>query len=71
MITPLPVSYPNLGFGNYELPKTETILIKNTTVWTGEDIGILKNTDVLLKNGKIVKIGKNSKSQKSQKNKWN
>jgi len=67
MITSLPVSYPNLGFGNYELPKTETILIKNTTVWTGEDIGILKNTDVLLKNGKIVKIGKNLRAKRAKK----
>ncbi|WP_298767461.1 amidohydrolase family protein [uncultured Polaribacter sp.] len=58
-IVVLPVSYPNLGFGNYELPKTETILIKNATVWTSEDAGILKNTDVLLKDGKIEKIGKN------------
>ncbi|WP_299013486.1 amidohydrolase family protein [uncultured Polaribacter sp.] len=62
-IVVLPVSYPNLGFGNYELPKTETILIKNATVWTSEDAGILENTDVLLKDGKIEKIGKNLKAR--------
>ena len=55
----MPVSFPNVGFGNYVQPKTETILIKNTTVWTSEDAGILENTDVLLKDGKIAKIGKN------------
>jgi len=55
----MPVSFPNVGFGNYVQPKTETILIKNTTVWTSEDTGILENTDVLLKDGKIAKIGKN------------
>ncbi|WP_299052926.1 amidohydrolase family protein [uncultured Polaribacter sp.] len=59
----LPVSYPNLGFGNIKVPETETILIKNTTVWTSEDAGILKNTDVLLKDGKIAAIGKNLKSR--------
>ena len=59
----MPVSFPNVGFGNYVQPKTETILIKNTTVWTSEDAGILENTDVLLKDGKIAKIGKNLSSK--------
>ncbi|MDN3620628.1 amidohydrolase family protein [Polaribacter undariae] len=58
-LTVVPVSYPNIGFGNYTQPKTETILVKNVTVWTSEDEGILENTDVLLKNGKIAKIGVN------------
>ncbi len=58
-ITVLPVSYPNIGFGNYVQPKTQTILFKNSTVWTSEDEGILENTDVLIKDGKILKIGKN------------
>ncbi|WP_341220610.1 amidohydrolase family protein [Polaribacter atrinae] len=58
-ITVVPVSYPNIGFGNYVQPKTETILFKNVTVWTSEDEGVLENTDVLLKDGKIEKIGKN------------
>ncbi|WP_338409877.1 amidohydrolase family protein [uncultured Flavobacterium sp.] len=53
------VSYPNLAFGNSEKPKAETLLFKNATVWTGEKEGILKETDVLIKNGKIVEIGKN------------
>jgi imidazolonepropionase-like amidohydrolase len=62
-ITVFPVSYPNLGFGNFIQPKTETILVKNVTVWTSEDEGILENTDVLLKDGKIAKIGKNLKAR--------
>ena len=64
-ITVVPVSYPNLGFGNYTQPKTETILIKNVTVWTSEDTGILENTDVLLEDGKISKIGKDLKSRRA------
>ena len=53
------VVYPFLGYGNTSIPKQENILIKNATVWTSEKEGILTNTDVLLKNGKIVSIGKN------------
>ena len=50
--------YPNMSFGFDSIPKAKTILIKNTTVWTNEAEGILKNTDVLLNDGKIVQIGK-------------
>jgi imidazolonepropionase-like amidohydrolase len=52
------IMYPFVGFGNEELPKTETVLVKNATVWTNEKEGILKNTDVTVQNGKITKIGK-------------
>jgi imidazolonepropionase-like amidohydrolase len=56
------VTYPNVGYGFTTKPKQETILFKNATVWTSEKEGILKNTDVLLKDGKIVEIGNNLKS---------
>ena len=52
------ITYPFAGFGNEKIPSQETILIKNATVWTNEKEGILNNTDVLLKNGKIAKVGK-------------
>jgi imidazolonepropionase-like amidohydrolase len=53
--------YPFEPFGWEEgqLPKQETILIKNATVWTNETEGVLQNTDVLIKNGKVASIGKN------------
>ncbi|WP_430467753.1 amidohydrolase family protein [Winogradskyella ouciana] len=54
-----PITYPNLAFGFTEKPKSETLLFKNATVWTNEEDGILENTDILIKNGKISKIGKN------------
>ncbi|HLT52319.1 MAG TPA: amidohydrolase family protein, partial [Flavobacteriaceae bacterium] len=54
-----PVSYPNTAYGFETLPKAKTTLFKNATVWTSEQAGILENTDVLLKDGKIAKIGKN------------
>ncbi|MDB9721031.1 amidohydrolase family protein [Winogradskyella sp.] len=57
-----PITYPNLAYGFTEKPKTETLLFKNATVWTNEKEGILENTDVLIKNGKISKIGKNISS---------
>ncbi len=53
------VLYPFLGYGNANIPKQENIIIKNATVWTSEKEGILNNTDILIKNGKIAAIGKN------------
>jgi imidazolonepropionase-like amidohydrolase len=55
------VTYPFLPYGWSEeaQPKQETLLIKNATVWTSEKEGILANTDVLIKNGKIAAVGKN------------
>jgi len=55
----IPVTFPNIGFGNTKKPTQETIVFKNATVWTNEKEGILKETDVLVKNGKIAAIGKN------------
>jgi len=55
------VTYPFLPFGWDEenKPRQETILIRNATIWTSEKEGVLQNTDILLKNGKIAAIGKN------------
>jgi imidazolonepropionase-like amidohydrolase len=52
------VTFPFDGYGWEEAPKQEDILIKNATVWTSEKEGKLENTDVLLKGGKISKVGK-------------
>jgi imidazolonepropionase-like amidohydrolase len=35
------------------------VIIKNVTVWTNEPEGILKNKDVMITDGKIVRIGDN------------
>ncbi len=53
------VTYPFGAYGWDSLPHRENLLIRNATVWTNEKEGILSNTDVLVKNGKIVQIGKN------------
>lgn len=55
----IPVSYPNKAYGFKSKPKKQNVLFKNATVWTGESDGILKNTDVLVSDGKIKSIGKN------------
>ena len=53
------LTYPNMSFGWDEMPKQETILFKNATVWTNEKEGVLDNADVLVTNGKITAVGKN------------
>lgn len=52
------VNYPFGGYGFAELPKAETVLFKNASVWTNEKEGILQNADVLIKDGKIAQVGK-------------
>ncbi len=52
------VIYPFIAFGTDKMPEAKTYLIKNATVWTNEADGILENADVLLKDGKISKVGK-------------
>lgn len=47
------------GWEEGQAPKQETILVKNATVWTNEKEGVLQNTDVLIRNGKIAAVGKN------------
>ncbi|MGB1298781.1 MAG: amidohydrolase family protein [Psychrobium sp.] len=53
------LTWPNRAFGQATLPKSQKLHLKNATVWTSEDAGILENTDVIVANGKFVKIGKN------------
>ena len=55
------IVYPFEPFGwdESQQPKQENILIRNATVWTNEKEGVLQNTDVLIKNGKIAAVGKN------------
>jgi len=62
----LPMTYPNVGYGYSEMPKQEKILFKNATVWTGEDEGVLIETDVLINKGKIEKIGNDLKAGGAQ-----
>ncbi len=53
------VTYPFNGYGWEEMPKQENLLIRDATVWTNDKQGKIEHADVLIKNGKIVQVGKN------------
>lgn len=53
------MTFPNMAYGWKELPKANDFVVRNTTVWTNEQQGIVSNTDVYVVNGKIKMIGKN------------
>ncbi len=59
----VPVTFPNKAYGNKTIPRPENLIIRNATVWTSEEQGILKNTDVAVSNGLIVAIGKDLKNK--------
>ena len=53
------LTFPNRAYGLPALAKQQNVHIKNATVWTAEKDGVLENTDVIVRNGKFDKIGKN------------
>ncbi len=53
------VPQPFSAYGLTAKEKASSYLITNATVWTGETAGVLENTDVFVKNGKVAKVGKN------------
>ena len=53
------MTYPFGAYGREKVPVAATVLIKNATVWTNEAGGILENTDVLIRGGKIAAVGRN------------
>ncbi len=53
------IIFPFVEYGTSSLKLAEKRLIKNVTIWTLEDEGIIKNGDVLIDNGKIAAIGTN------------
>ncbi len=63
-----PVNYPLGAFGLAAQPeRPESVVFRNATVWTCGRSGILENADVLIRNGKFLKIGLKLKvSKKTQ-----
>lgn len=64
--TPMPaksemgaVVFPFTAYGTATPPKSETVFIKNATLWTNEKDGVIKGADIILRNGKIDRYGKN------------
>ncbi|MEL4427824.1 amidohydrolase family protein [Shewanella indica] len=50
---------PLQAYGRSEQPGTEKLHIRNVTLWTSSEAGIIGNSDLILANGKIAKIGTN------------
>lgn len=53
-----PILYPFCAYGLTQQPQQEEIIFKNATIWTNEKEGIMTESDVWIKGGKIMKVGK-------------
>ena len=53
------LTFPNVAYGVDGLPERQDVLIRNVTVWTATEDGILEGTDVLVRNGEFAAIGDN------------
>lgn len=53
------IVFPFTDFGWQQQPAQEHIVFRNATVWTSEQQGVLTQTDVEVRQGKIIAIGKN------------
>lgn len=51
------LAFPGKAFGKTKIPAQGRFIIRNATVWTNTEKGILQQTDVLIENGKIAEIG--------------
>ena len=51
--------YPAGAYGVGEFEQPDIILIQNATIWTSGPDGILENSDLLIRRGKIDRIGRN------------
>lgn len=54
------VWYPNLAYGFETEPTAINLVIKNATLWTNEEQGIIENGTIVVENGKIVYAGAGS-----------
>ncbi len=57
--------FPFTAYGNTQLPIQETVLIKNATIWTCDEQGVIENGQILISKGKIVSVGKTVDTGKS------
>lgn len=55
-VTPPPARYPYTAFGLDSLPRPETLLIENATLWTNEAQGVIRGS-ILIHSGRIVAVG--------------
>ncbi|MEO0292390.1 MAG: amidohydrolase, partial [candidate division WOR-3 bacterium] len=58
--------FPMTAYGYEKLPETpQYILVKDATLWTASEMGILEGYDMLVENGKIKKISKDIEPPKN------
>jgi imidazolonepropionase-like amidohydrolase len=57
------IAKPYSAYGLHKADSGDSYLITHSTVWTNENEGVLKDTDVLIKNGKITEIGTGIKAR--------
>jgi imidazolonepropionase-like amidohydrolase len=57
--------YPFVGFGREEQPRSESVLIRNATLWTNTDRSVMVG-DIRFANGKVVEVGENLGNQKGE-----
>jgi len=50
------VRYPNMAYGFDTLPQQQSYYIKNATIWTNEEQGIIRNGNLIIQNGKIKSV---------------
>ncbi|RTR38480.1 amidohydrolase [Shewanella canadensis] len=50
---------PNVAYGIEGSVSSEKLHISNATIWTSDEQGILEDTDLLISQGKIERLGKN------------
>jgi imidazolonepropionase-like amidohydrolase len=60
------VLYPFLAHGRSISPTSAHLLFRGATVWSNEVDGILEDTDVLVENGKIQRVGQNLAAGKAR-----
>lgn len=57
------IFFPFTAYGTTEVAQAETVLIQGATVWTLEEEGTLQEADVLIKDGKILAVGRRIKPE--------
>lgn len=53
------LTLPNIGLGVDGLPEQQNLIIKNATIWTSADAGVLENADMVVRDGRIYSVGQN------------
>ena len=63
VLAAIPRTFPMAEYGIEKPVAPKTVLVEHATVWTVSDRGILKDADLLVKDGKIVAVGSGLRSQ--------